>query len=355
MKTRVAIIAFFLGINLILGSYFLMTVRGANLVPSSIQDIFFNQGFVQEKKTTFPLGEAPDYSVRIDLSSTAVTTAINDQRESQEESAVIDTTALHEAAEIILNKVIDNNFVLSDSISNELLKEALTEAKYSYASAYQSIIVGPVTSGEVIEYWFNNNQQETILNPDVTEIGVATTVETVDGAFTGVTVVLLAEPRGVTQVPSERIQPPPSSKPALPMVSDQEVIDALNNYRQVHGKHTLNVHPNLCSYAEKRVQDLVAYGGLDNHQGFQKDFEDPENLPEIIKSYPGTKIGENLAHQFCRNMTTGDSFVAETGVAIIEWCFDSSTKGHREAQLSSEFSNVCVRHGDGMYVVIFGN
>ncbi|MBP9820298.1 hypothetical protein KBC79_06225, partial [Candidatus Woesebacteria bacterium] len=69
---------------------------------------------------------------------------------------------------------------------------------------------------------------------------------------------------------------------------------------------------------------------------------------------PGGGIGENLAHQYCKNMTTGDSLIAQTGTAIIEWCFDSSTKGRREAQLSTTFHNVCVRHGDHMYVVIFG-
>jgi hypothetical protein len=54
-------------------------------------------------------------------------------------------------------------------------------------------------------------------------------------------------------------------------------------------------------------------------------------------------------------MTTGESFIAETGTALIEWCFDSSTKGHREAQLSSVYKNVCVRHADGMFVVTFGD
>jgi hypothetical protein len=54
-------------------------------------------------------------------------------------------------------------------------------------------------------------------------------------------------------------------------------------------------------------------------------------------------------------MTTGQSFIAETGTALIEWCFDSSTKGHREAQLSATYKNVCVRHADGMYVVTFGD
>lgn len=352
MKTRIIIIAFFLGVNLILGSYFLLTVRGQSIVPDSVRNFFVERGLAPEQRSTFPLDSTPDYSVRIDLDSDDVIVAINEQREANKEEAVIPSTKLHQAAELVLAELQTSDYALNEEDGNKLLEESLEKSNYFYSGAYQSIVVGPVTSAAVVEYWFNNNQQETVLAGDVSEIGVATTVESINGEFTGITVVILAEPRGVTAVLPT--QPQQSSKPALPQISDQEVIEALNRYRQVHGQHTLNVHDNLCKYAEKRVGDLVAFGGLDNHKGFQEDFADQNNLPEVLKDYPGAKIGENLAHQFCRNMTTGDSFVAETGTAIIEWCFDSSTKGHREAQLSSEFHNVCVRHADGMYVVIFG-
>jgi uncharacterized protein YkwD len=352
MKIKLAIIAFFLGLNVILGSYFLMTVRGQSFVPPALREFFVEHGLAEPSRSTFPLDDAPDYSLRIDLDAEDVTAAINEQREAHKETAVESSARLHQVAEYVQTALKANGFELSDEEGNALLEEALKKSGYYYSRAYQSIVIGPVTTQSVVEYWFNNNQQETILAGDVSEIGVSTTVESVNGEFTGITVVVLAEPRGVTAVlPTASIVP---AKPALPPISDQEVIDALNSYREVHGTHTLNVHPNLCSYAEKRVGDLVAFGGLDNHQGFKEDFADLNNLPEVLKDYPGSKIGENLAHQFCRNMTTGDSFVAETGTAIIEWCFDSSTKGHREAQLSSEFHNVCVRHADGMYVVIFG-
>lgn len=349
---RLLMIAFFIGINVILGSYFLLSVQGQSLLPQSVKDAFIKYGFVKEGTESFPLDSAPDYSVRIDLDSDAVVTAINDQREAQEELRVANALKLHDAAELVLKSIQDSNLDLEQEESNTILEESLKKVGYFYSTAYQSVVIGPVTSAAVVEYWFNTNQQQIVLSSDVTEIGVATTVETVDGDFTGITVVILAKPRGIST-----LQPPQTNlptKPALPPVSDTEVITALNSYRHDHGMPALSVHEGLCSYAQKRVGDLVAYGGLDNHQGFKTDFADPNNPPEILKDYPGSKIGENLAHQFCKNMTTGDSFVAETGTAIIEWCFDSSTKGHREAQLSSEFHNVCVRHADGMYVVIFG-
>lgn len=352
MKIRVAIIAFFLGLNLILGSYFLLTVKGQELLPDVVKNFLSSEGISEPSHTSFPLESAPDYSLRIDLDSDDVITAINEQREAAKVKTLFPSSKLHLVAEFVLEDMKKNNFQLSEEDGNRVLEESLKKANYFYSTAYQSIVVGPVTSASVVEYWFNNNQQQTVLADGVTDIGVATTVETISSEFTGITVVVIAEPRGVTAVlPSST---PQVTKPALPPVSDQEVIDALNNYRHVHGVHSLDVNDHLCAYAEKRVGDLVAYGGLDNHQGFKEDFADPEKVPEALKDYPAGKIGENLAHQFCRNMTTGDSFVAGTGTAIIEWCFDSSTKGHREAQLSSEFHNVCVRHADGMYVVIFG-
>ena len=141
----------------------------------------------------------------------------------------------------------------------------------------------------------------------------------------------------------------------FPNISDQQVIQALNEYRLDHKVRTLNIDQHLCEYAEKRVADLVKNGSLDEHLGFKQDFADQDNLPKAIQEYSGHSIAENLAHQYCENMTTGDSFIAQTGTAIIEWCFDSSTKGHREAQLNPDFENVCVRHGDHMFVVIFGD
>lgn len=352
MKTRVAIIAFFLGINFILGGYFLLTVRGQEFVPPPLKNFFAERGITPVEHNSFPLDPAPDYSIRIDLDSDDITLAINDQRRAADVKELAASDKLHQVAEFVLEDIKKNNFELNQDTGNQVLEESLEKAKYFYSTAYQSVVVGPITSAEVVEYWFNNNQQQTVLANDVSHIGVATSVEILDGEFTGITVVVVAEPRGVTAVlPSATSQ---TKRPALPPVSDQEVVDALNNYRKVHGTHELKVNDALCSYAEKRVSDLVAFGGLDNHQGFREDFADPEKVPESLKGYTGSKIGENLAHQFCRNMTTGESFVAETGTAIIEWCFDSSTKGHKEAQRSSEFHNVCIRHADGMYVVIFG-
>jgi len=147
---------------------------------------------------------------------------------------------------------------------------------------------------------------------------------------------------------------PQSTTLVFPEISDSSIIQALNQYRADHQVHQLVEDQHLCQYAQKRVNELVELGKLDNHEGFKRDFASFESLPEEIKNYSGGKIAENLAYQHCRNMTTGESFIAQTAVALIEWCFDSSTAGHREAQLNSSFNAVCARHNQGFFVVIFG-
>ncbi|PIR61783.1 MAG: hypothetical protein COY81_04730 [Candidatus Pacebacteria bacterium CG_4_10_14_0_8_um_filter_43_12] len=348
---RLLTLAFFLGLNVVLGSYFLLTVKGQSVLPTQVRETLSSYGVLPNLDAKLPLGYAPDYSLRIDLTSDAIIEVVNVERKTNKLSQLEVSDQLHQAAELILAEAKNNQATVTQEASNTFLAGALKKVGYSYSSTYQSVVIGPVTTASLLDYWLQHQQQESIFADEVSQIGVATTVKTDQGEFIGITVVLLAKPRETTTAVSvAKVE----TKSALPIIADQEVIDALNNYRQVHGVGVLTVHSALCAYAEKRVQDLVAYGGLDNHQGFQADFADPKNLPEQLKDYPGSKIGENLAHQFCKNMTTGDSFVAETGTAIIEWCFDSSTKGHREAQLSSDYHNVCVRHADGMYVVEFG-
>lgn len=233
------------------------------------------------------------------------------------------------------------------------LKNALTKVGYDYSHVSHNTMVGPLLEQAVVDAWFSDVKQiEAMQDDDFTEVGFATkVVEIKDIGTVGVIVQVLGRPMMVTPTKPQQTQSPV----VFPEISDDEVVEALNRYRSDHLIRTLNIDQNLCQYASKRVQDLVAFGGLDEHAGFKKDFEDQENLPEPIRNYSGTEIAENLAHQYCKNMTTGDSFIAQTGTAIIEWCFDSSTKGHKEAQLNNNFENVCVRHGDHMFVVIFGD
>lgn len=282
---------------------------------------------------------------------------INDYRVSRNLPPFNNNLQLAKAAQTLLDKKADTDYGSSDKLDNSELEQVLKKSGYNYERVSHNYLAGPKSVDAAVTAWFSDpDQLEELVNDQFTDIGMATAlVETKNNGQIGVTVQLL----GKRQTAKSVSQPVVQNRTVIPEakeIPDEEVIVALNRYREAHGLYKLEVDPLLCQYAEKRAQDLKMAGKLDSHAGFQKDFSDPNNLPVGIKDYhKGSKFSENLAHQYCKNMTTGDSFVAQTGVALIEWCFDSSTKGHREAQLSIESKNFCVRHADNMYVVIFGN
>lgn len=354
---RLVVLGFFIGLNIILGAYFLMTVVGTGRLPTGLSAFLQSGADKMGIAVNEPFQMNPSFSTtfesKVDLSAEEVINLANDFRRESKLYPVEESLELSSAAAVILEEMEAGNFEEKDEEELDVLLEGvLEEVNYYYSSVSQSAVMGPVTIDELERHWQDFNVTDLLTADNVSEMGVSVKIVEKDNQFVGMTVMLLAEPRAERAAQTSSASSGPQN--TVPNISDQEVLQALNQYRSDHGIHQLIQNEHLCQYAEKRVQDLVAHGGLDNHAGFQADFADYDNLPEPIKQYPGGRIGENLAHQFCRNMTTGDSFIAETGTALIEWCFDSSTKGHREAQLDPAYNNVCVRHSDSMYVVIFG-
>jgi uncharacterized protein YkwD len=346
---RIGRIFFFLLLNGVLIAYFFMQARLP--IPAVVQ-----------RAATFmsielPQGATPAAFLQQfqepDLSAEGLLLEINQHRAAESVPALVHSDKLATVAARLLEEYRLHDFEVESVELDTVLKRELAAVGFSYEWVSHQVLVGPYTNKAVATAWKSNPQQaQAISNPLFSQVGYATALTDDRVGKAGVVVQLLAQPQ--KPKPSTATQPKKSAGLTFPTITDTEVITALNNYREIHGLHKLAVNEQLCQYAEKRVQDLIAFGGLDNHAGFRADFADQNNLPVGIKEYPGGAIGENLAHQYCKNMTTNESFVAQTGTALIEWCFDSSTKGHREAQLSKNFSNVCVRHGEGMYVVIFG-
>ncbi|MEX0895764.1 MAG: CAP domain-containing protein [Patescibacteria group bacterium] len=352
-------IGFFLGLNIILAAYFLKSVYGYEVIYvrplvswlESVQPAVLERSKLGVLTQTAPT----QTSERIDISSERVLAQINELRDTENVENLVEDQRLIVTAESLLDWLLEEGVSADQDQLEGVLTESLDDQEYRYELALQTAIFGPYTMQQLSEYWLNSEIQSPLFDESITEVGIAVGISNVDGVVQGITVVVMANEQAEVVANQNVAAPIREARPAIPEVSDDEVVAALNSYRNSHTVPPLDVHPNLCQYAEKRVQDLVANDGLDNHAGFREDFADPSNPPEVIKNYPGRTIGENLAHQLCRNMQTGEGFVASTGVALIEWCFDSSTKGHREAQLSTTYKNVCVRHADGMYVVIFGD
>lgn len=356
LQKRLAVIAFFIGFNLVLGTYFLGIVKIG--IPAPMQALFQKIGLAPIASEIFQNQQQTSLE-NVDLDVNKIANEINAYRQTRGVAPLRLNSELSLAANLLLRNARAVNFQNTSGAGSTEIEAALKESGYQYAWISNNSLIGPVTAKAVLESWLANNHEADLLaNEEFKDLGLASdSFVDDDGRAQGVVIQLLGQPSELS-----------SNTPALASsnqangnmtnakeIPDNEVIDALNAYRKTHGLYEYRINEHLCTYAEKRARDLAAHGGLDAHAGFKSDFADPENPPVGISEYPrGRQIGENLAHQFCRNMTTGDSFVAETGTALIEWCFDSSTKGHREAQLSKVFRNVCVRHADRMYVVIFG-
>ncbi|MBI5222580.1 MAG: hypothetical protein HY980_03745 [Candidatus Magasanikbacteria bacterium] len=139
--------------------------------------------------------------------------------------------------------------------------------------------------------------------------------------------------------------PPPPTPP--PTISEANLYNALQDYRTANGRTHLVFEENLCVYARKRVDEhlrrLETLGPddkpLDAHAGFQRDADSGE----LFKITDMKAVAENLAYLPAYT----------TATQIIEWGWDSST-AHRDAQLSNDWTHVCLSGKYPFYVGIFG-
>lgn len=137
--------------------------------------------------------------------------------------------------------------------------------------------------------------------------------------------------------------------------TEAELWEALQTYRDSHNVRKLELSEDVCRYARKRVQDHLDDFGtrpkeeyprqdkypLDAHEGFSLDAESGY----VFEVTGKRAIAENLAYW-------PD---ADYPNRVIEWGWDTSTEGHREAQLSEQYAFGCLTGQDGFYVAIFAD
>lgn len=347
---RIILIGIFIGIDLVLAKSFIKQT-GLNFLQNSVP-LISKTGIkipsnLLSQTTTLPKPIDTDELLRL----------VNQFRSQNQVIELGHIAELDQVALYMIDDFAKDDFQIENKNYDQALILNIQKVGYQYDGLGNTSVIGPSTATEIFDIWMANpDQAKTFLNDFFTHTGIASKIIKIDDQDTTITVQVFATPKAKI-VPTKAVDIPKSPAATFTPardIPDNEVVEAINQYRSDHQVHQLIVDQNLCKYAEKRVQDLIAFGGLDNHEGFKKDFEDLSNLPEPIKAYSGGTIGENLASQYCINGTTGANFVATTGTALIEWCFDSSVKGHREAQLNPRYNAVCVRHGKNMYVVIFG-
>lgn len=366
LAVRLVVIAFFFALNIVLGARFLKEARLR--LPEPVVALLSKYGLVTQDTHIETIKTPAQYQDELDPRELAH--LLNVERIKRGLPELTWSPELAAAAQVLLEEAAAYNYDFDAYPADNSLGPIVADAGYEYLWVSQSTLVGPFTKEGVVQAWQSKDSLNEALSPSPSalsqkspnpqlpeDIGYAVIVTDVpEFGMAGVVVQLLATPKSSTaaQAASQEKTTTIVTTPSMPEISDAEVEAALNTYRAAHGHEPLTQAPELCAYAEKRAADLQAVGGLDGHAGFEADFAG-DTFPPQLASYPGTQIGENLAFQYCRNMSTGESFVAINGTELIEWCFDSSTKGHREAQLSTVYKHACVKHADHNYVVIFGN
>ena len=122
------------------------------------------------------------------------------------------------------------------------------------------------------------------------------------------------------------------------MATPQEIFEALNIYRQRHGKNALSYDQKLADYAQSRAESFNQAGNIDAHSGF-KDFI---NNQDGFKKLGFSALGENSSFGY-----------RLFGVHIIEWVY-AGDKPHDDNQLSSSWSHVGIGVKGTATNLIFG-
>lgn len=122
------------------------------------------------------------------------------------------------------------------------------------------------------------------------------------------------------------------------MATPQEILNALNVYRQVHGVRALFWDNSLGSFAQSRSDQFNRDQKLDNHAGFNSVFSDSSNM----KKYGYMKMGENSSIGYTLD-----------GTHIIEWVYASDAP-HNNNQLDPAWTNVGIGVSGNATDLVFG-
>lgn len=126
------------------------------------------------------------------------------------------------------------------------------------------------------------------------------------------------------------------SMPPDPRMSTQdELFDAINQYRKANGINEVQKSDALCTIAQKRADEQLANGALDDHAGFDKYVNGQNEF---------STMGEVL---FGGNQP-------EYGVHIVEFGWARSLTGHREAIRDTNWQYGCGGIAGYYAVFIFG-
>lgn len=119
------------------------------------------------------------------------------------------------------------------------------------------------------------------------------------------------------------------------MSTSEELFEAMNSYRSAHSVSILQKNDTICLIAAKRVEEQVANGGLDGHAGFEKYAQGQGEF-----SVMGEVLFGGVQPQY--------------GVHIVEFGWDRSLTGHKEAIQEPSWQYGCGGVSGYYAVFIFG-
>ncbi len=122
------------------------------------------------------------------------------------------------------------------------------------------------------------------------------------------------------------------------MATEKEILDALNEYRRVHGSQILTLDEKLTNYARERAKYLNGIKTVDQHKGF----DDFVNNQDGFNKLGFTTLGENISYGYRLN-----------GVHIIEWMY-AGDEPHDENQLNNRWNYVGIGVDGLATCLIFG-
>lgn len=122
------------------------------------------------------------------------------------------------------------------------------------------------------------------------------------------------------------------------MGTPQEILEALNIYRQTKGKGTLEWNDTLAHYAQERANTFKTIKSTDAHKGLNDYLDNQDGFVKLGFN----RIGENSYY--------GGPLL---GVHVIEWLFASSVE-HNANQLDSDWSYAGVGVTNTSVNIIFG-
>lgn len=122
------------------------------------------------------------------------------------------------------------------------------------------------------------------------------------------------------------------------LATSEEIIKALNEYRQIHGSQVLTKDEKLTNYAKERAIFLNKLKSVDQHKGFNDFMENQDGFNKL----GFTALGENISYGYKLN-----------GVHVIEWMY-AGDKPHDDNQLNSIWNYVGIGVDGLATCLIFG-